>query len=641
MGVLMAKSKRVNMTKLLFTSTIADLFSLMEISGEEVTCDHFSFQLVLQCVPKTKEINLTTTATNTLGQAVSFGYPTPHGERWFHGHVETVSVESDRQIILCVVPWLRLLQYDRGHATFLNRTVPDVINETLQAFPFAKFRWDITRGNYHLCDRVVRFDESTCEFVTRLAAQHGIGWYWEHDRAGASHTLVFCDGSGSAPQLEGGVPYLRHRVKNTIQNQFAIHTWRPMCTIGITQLSLVDYDKLNPRVPINEGSQIGALHSLEKLPAMYAPAQVQSVTDAKSLVKSCATRERLIANRVTGTGNAPQMAAGYTFQTQAAEGEFYLTRVTHRISITRSRFYYENEFECVKDWLPPPVPETMPRIAGTFPARVVGSETQKDASQNSPRPSPVFTDDRGYVRVKFPWHQSGEDSGWVRVAHPGGQMRIPRIGEEVYVVWEYGDPDRPVVIASSYPVAEDRLFEPNTDPLPVVVRQEFPNGTAFNEVRFDSATKNEKLSIHAGQDSVFQTTRDHIEEIGANRQLRVEKNSTTLVHGRATELCKKQRVVRVNKTMVISTGGALVQRSKKKVIISAPEIVLTNGNSFIRIGSGGVVIEGKPFTRINCGGSATDSPDAPVEEPKKLPKPTEKLLLPKHKQPLLLPKPKS
>jgi type VI secretion system secreted protein VgrG len=220
-------------------------------------------------------------------------------------------------------------------------------------------------------------------------------------------------------------------------------------------------------------------------------------------------------------------------------------------------------------------------------------------------------------------------------------MRVPRVGEEVYVVWENGDPDRPVVIASSYPLADETLFDPDADPLPVVHRQAFPDGTMTNEVRFESAAGKELLAVEAGKDALVRTGGRFDEDVGGERQSVVEKNSVSLVKGRSVEVVKKQKLTRSNKAMALSAGKTLLLRSGKQVVIQAPEVVLLASGSSIRISASGVEIEGKPFTRINCGGGASGEAEPKAEEPKHLPKPKAPLLLPKPKQPLLLPKPRS
>jgi uncharacterized protein involved in type VI secretion and phage assembly len=62
------------------------------------------------------------------------------------------------------------------------------------------------------------------------------------------------------------------------------------------------------------------------------------------------------------------------------------------------------------------------------------------------------TDNPGYrVKVKFPWLTEQETSFWARIAIPmGGSGRgtyvLPEIDDQVLVVFEHGDINRPIVI---------------------------------------------------------------------------------------------------------------------------------------------------------------------------------------------------
>lgn len=61
----------------------------------------------------------------------------------------------------------------------------------------------------------------------------------------------------------------------------------------------------------------------------------------------------------------------------------------------------------------------------------------------------------GRIKVKFPWLADTVESYWARLAYPmGGKERgywwIPEIDDEVLVVFEHGDPNRPFVLGGLY-----------------------------------------------------------------------------------------------------------------------------------------------------------------------------------------------
>lgn len=59
--------------------------------------------------------------------------------------------------------------------------------------------------------------------------------------------------------------------------------------------------------------------------------------------------------------------------------------------------------------------------------------------------------DWGRVKVKFPWLSDSDESWWARLVAPGagpqaGLCAIPEVGDEVAVIFEHGDFNRPVII---------------------------------------------------------------------------------------------------------------------------------------------------------------------------------------------------
>ena len=62
-------------------------------------------------------------------------------------------------------------------------------------------------------------------------------------------------------------------------------------------------------------------------------------------------------------------------------------------------------------------------------------------------------DNEGKVKVKFPWLSEDDESAWARLASPmagpdRGLQLVPEVDDEVLVVFERGDPNRPIVIGS-------------------------------------------------------------------------------------------------------------------------------------------------------------------------------------------------
>jgi type VI secretion system secreted protein VgrG len=155
------------------------------------------------------------------------------------------------------------------------------------------------------------------------------------------------------------------------------------------------------------------------------------------------------------------MTAGHAFalsQHFNADDRYALTSVEHTVrarSPAGGDVTYTNQFECIPVALPFRPSRSTPRpiIAGTQTAVVVG-----------PAGEEIFTDKYGRVKVQFFWDREGKkddkSSCWIRVAQPSvsGPITIPRVGWEVVVAFEEGDPDRPIIVGS---VADARVPPPN------------------------------------------------------------------------------------------------------------------------------------------------------------------------------------
>lgn len=87
--------------------------------------------------------------------------------------------------------------------------------------------------------------------------------------------------------------------------------------------------------------------------------------------------------------------------------------------------------------------------AGPVPGKAVSGVTSAIVTDNKD------PNDWGRVKVQFKWLSDKHQSGWARVLYPGGGKDrgitfIPEVNDEVYVGFEHGDPDRPIVLGGVY-----------------------------------------------------------------------------------------------------------------------------------------------------------------------------------------------
>jgi Rhs element Vgr protein len=167
------------------------------------------------------------------------------------------------------------------------------------------------------------------------------------------------------------------------------------------------------------------------------------------------------AIRATGVCNAPHLLPGCVARLTghpSSNDQYIVTRAEHRAaipegywaSVSVEEYSYQNEFEAIPTGLlpRPPLRTPRPKVGGPLTAVVVG-----------PPGYHIYVDKYGRIKVQFWWDRDGqfnaESSCWVRVSQlwagaGWGAFFWPRVGMEVIVHFENGDPDRPLVTGCVY-----------------------------------------------------------------------------------------------------------------------------------------------------------------------------------------------
>jgi type VI secretion system secreted protein VgrG len=176
-----------------------------------------------------------------------------------------------------------------------------------------------------------------------------------------------------------------------------------------------------------------------KLPSGFEPQRARAMTLDDYQAQLQHESERSLGGAVTGTGHSrnQQLMAGNTISIEGsldAQGTYGLVRVVH----TWTPQGYTNAFVCTpwKNYRNPQPPPAR-TWSGVVSARVV--------EHNDPKKM-------GRVKVQFFWQGDGS-THWARTTSPHagpdrGFMFMPEVGDEVAVIFEDGDPERPVIIGA-------------------------------------------------------------------------------------------------------------------------------------------------------------------------------------------------
>ncbi|EKF4949574.1 type VI secretion system tip protein VgrG, partial [Salmonella enterica] len=245
------------------------------------------------------------------------------------------------------------------------------------------------------------------------------------------------------------------------------------------------------------------------------------------------------------------------------------------------------------------------------PLRKPSVDGPQSAVVTGPAGEEIFCDEHGRVRVKFRWDRynpaTEASSCWIRVsqawAGPGfGNLAIPRVGQEVIVDFLNGDPDQPIIMGRTY-------HEDNRSPgsLPgtktqMTIRSKTYRGSGFNELRFEDATSNEQVYMHAQKnmdtevlnDRTTTVGHDHTESITNNQKVTVGVGQTVSIgtkkeggHDQRITVANARRItvgndqtVRVKHDRVVNTGHdeGLYVANDRKVTVEGRQEQSTTGD---------------------------------------------------------------
>ena len=471
-----------------------DLLLLSGLKGSEGLSQLFSFELDL-LAERTVQVPF----EKLLGQPVSIELAPAGGlRRYFHGLVRSLCQrgrdDTFVQYRAILAPQLWLWTKSTQSRIFQQKSVPEILTSVLTGL---KVRFDLT-GDYPARDYCVQYRESDFAFASRLMEEEGIYYFFEH--TADAHEMIITDSALRLSDLEEPSAIVYDPLGGGTRSDLRVSGWEKTQEVCSNKWTLRDAcfelpgQNLEADEPIQESVAAGMIthklgptvSTLERYdyPGGYArwfdgvePGGGERSEDLQKIFTENHRTARLRMQaeaaqslRIEGTGNCSHFLPGRKFTLMRhfdADGQYVLTRVEHQARLDAAyrsgeeppKLSYENGFTCIPAELPyRPRQETpKPTIAGTQTATVVGTEGQE-----------IFCDKYGRVKVQFPWDRQGQadarSSCWIRVAQVWAGKRFgaffwPRVGQEVVVAFEEGDPDQPIVVGSVYNAANMPPFE--------------------------------------------------------------------------------------------------------------------------------------------------------------------------------------
>jgi type VI secretion system secreted protein VgrG len=393
-----------------------------------------------------------------------------------------------------LVPKLWLLTKKVRSRIFQHLPVPDILR---QMFSGLDVTYEIS-GTYYQRDYCVQYRESDFDFASRLMEEEGIYYFFKHGEA--THQMVVTDVPNQHPDVSGQSNVIYEEVFGGVRKEMRITAWEKSQELRSGEYTLWDHcfqipgkhleakKKTIDSIVVGEVTHklsVGGNDKLEiyDFPGGYAqrfdgvdrsggarPQDLKNIfPDSERTVEVRMEQEEASSLEIGGASNCGQFVAGHKFTLERhfdGNGRYLLSCVEHEARLDgnyRSNdalgFSYINRFTCIPVALPyrPQRVTRKPVIAGVQTATVVGPPGEE-----------IFCDKYGRVKVQFHWDREGKkdanSSCWIRVAQAWagkgwGAFFWPRIGHEVVVVFEEGDPDQPLIVGSVYNAQNMPPFE--------------------------------------------------------------------------------------------------------------------------------------------------------------------------------------
>jgi type VI secretion system secreted protein VgrG len=539
-----------------------------------------------------------------------------------------------------LVPQLWLLSKRAKSCTYQHMTVPDILKKVLTGL---KVDYNLT-GNYEERDYCVQYRETDFNFVSRLMEEEGIYYYFQH--ANGSHTMVVAD-SPDGHQEMPAASTLTYRNAQGAEDG-CIYDWEKTQELRAGKYTVWDHTFEKPHIHLDAEKTVlpsvavgQVTHQLEvgnndqlelyDFPGEYAqrfdgidkggspqPAEIQKIfQDNKRTVEIRMQEETTPSLQIHGASSCSQLVAGHKFSVSTladslekqfkADGQYVLTSVQHSARLggqywsdSGEGYSYHNSFTCIPTALPyrPARSTPKPVVHGTQTAVVVGPDGEE-----------IFTDKYSRVKVQFHWDREGKNnpdsSCWCRVGtlwagQQWGVIHIPRIGQEVIVAFEEGDPDRPIIVGSVY---NDAMMPPyklpdNRTQSGIKTRSTLKGGaTNFNELRFEDKKGKEEVYFHAEKDF--------------NRV--VENNDTLKVGSDQADDGSQTIEIYKNRTETVKTGDekVTIEKGTRTVTVQGDDThQIKQGNRSVKIDMGNDSLKismGDQTTKIDLGKSETEA----------------------------------
>ena len=559
--------------------------SLRRLSGVEEVGEPSRFELeVLHPQPLDDPASL-------VGKACALLVDGPLGRRVTHGVVRAIrclvsaAPNGARRYRIAMSSPLAQLELRRDSRVFQHLTGPQIAR-TLIEEAGAGTPTEQLAGEHPPIRYRTQYDESSLTFLRRVCEQQGF-WYRHEPGDGVDEVVLADDASGAPPSALDG-PLL-------VTEQAGLIGERPRAwDLEVSEerrpgrVEIAGYNFRKPAVAVTADVREGEPADHERRIFAVAP-DAASPEDAQRIGTVALQAARATGRRVRLSTSGYVLLPGHQFELELPPSHdgpepptsLFCVRVAHE-------WEQDGDYHCRVDATPTEVPFRLeqrtapPTIKGVQSAIVTGPEGEE-----------IHADEDGCVRVRFHWDRTGPTDGEsslpVRVVHPNleGSMLLPRIGWEVWVAFENGDPDRPFVLGRAYngrhgpPVAL-----PANKTMTMLSTSSSPGAGRTNSISYDDAAGKQGLNMNAGKGLTKSVGNNVAAQTMADERTSIKGSRTLTVGGNQEEGVKYPRIVD-SKLLNITVAGNQTLKTPAAIHFKVGSETVTCSTLMEQVGSPG------------------------------------------------------
>lgn len=424
-----------------------------------------------------------------------------------------------RSFSIRISPWTWHLTRNVDSRVYQKMTCAQIAAEVFRKYNFSLF--DDRTSDLPVIEYHVQYNESDLAFVCRTLEEHGVYFFHRQDQSG--ETLVLCDSIAAHPsigdlryhQAEGIAGRSGDYIERIESQKRVIPTQVTKSDVNFTRRSQVS---LGRRRAVDMPGFAEDLAVFEYGPSHADPDEGEA--QARRSIEALVAGQHVL----NGAGNARMLTVGSRFSliehdVGELNTEYLCTAATYALRGFEDGSGSDTEYYCSFELIPSARPyrpaklTPAPRIHSVLTAVVTGPSGEE-----------IYTDEYGRVKIQFHWDRYGPSdqtsSCWVRVATPWagsgwGSLVIPRIGQEVVVQFENGNPDRPIITGMLFNAENMPPYQ-----LPAAASQSgfrtntTKGGGGANEIQFDDKAGQEQLNITGQRDYSLTVKNDASVNVG-------------------------------------------------------------------------------------------------------------------------------